>query len=324
MLRLPAQWEEQESTLIALPFKGSDWSPYLNEALFAFKDFIKTISKFQKVILLCKELKEAKTLLEGVKNIEFLKADYDDTWIRDYGPIDAVDEGGLFSYDFKFNAWGDKFQSSKDDKIVSFLYEKGFLKGRCKRVEFILEGGSIDSNGDGYLLTTSKCLLNQNRNSTFTKDEIEEKLTSLFGLKKLFWLENGHLMGDDTDAHIDTLARFINKNTIVYQMCNKDDIHYEGLKKLENELKALPFKLLKLPLPSEVLFEDKRLPATYINFLFVNGALIVPTYGAKEDELALSLLQKTVPNLNVVGVDAKVFIRQNGSLHCSSIHRFKR
>lgn len=325
MIRLPAEWEPHEATLIALPHSKTDWNPYLEEILNSYELFVKTVSEFEPVIGLCENIQTAKKRFWDTKNLNLIEADYNDTWIRDYGPIDCEIDGKLSAYDFTFNAWGDKFQSNKDDAINEFLHQNGALKGNKKRVDFILEGGSIESNGNGILLTTTKCLLNPNRNAHLSKNQIEENLKSLFGLKEIWWLENGHLEGDDTDAHVDTLARFITHDTIAYVTCkDKNDSHYEPLKLMEEELKSLHVKLTPLPLPEPIYYDNERLPATYANFVFVNGGLIVPTYNQPSDAIALKTLQDALPHLKVVGVDARVFIRQHGSLHCACMHRIKR
>lgn len=173
------------------------------------------------------------------------------------------------------------------------------------------------------MLTTSECLLNANRNSQFSKQEIDKKLKNLFGLKEIIWLNNGGILGDDTDSHVDTLARFISPNVIAYASCDdENDENYATLKKMENELKVLDYELLPLPIPRKIFFEGKRLGATYVNFIFINDALIVPTYGdEKYDKIALSRLAGVL-NRKIIGVDARVFIRQNGSLHCSSQNRY--
>jgi len=324
MFTLPAEWEPHEATLIALPHAHTDWFIYLDEILDSYEVFVKTIADFEPVIGLCQNTQEANERFHH-PNITWVKADYNDTWIRDYGPIDCKSDEGIKAYDFIFNAWGGKFQSSADNKINQFLYSKKILNGTLESVDFVLEGGSIESNGDGVLLTTSKCLLNQNRNAGFTKTQIEKKLKELFGLKEIWWLENGYLQGDDTDGHIDTLARFINKNSIAYVQCeDKNDSHYEQLKKMEEELKALHVNLIPLPLPDPVYFNNERLSATYANFVFVNNGLIVPTYNQPKDAIALNRLKEALPHLHVKGVDASIFIRQHGSLHCACMHRIKR
>ena len=196
---------------------------------------------------------------------------------------------------------------------------------KLEEIDLILEGGSIDFNGDGVMLTTTECLLNDNRNR-LSKDELEIKLKDLFGLNKIVWLNHGFIKGDDTDSHVDTLARFIDKNTVAYAACyDKSDEHYEELNLMKQELEAAGFNLVALPLPKPVIYEGKRLGATYCNFIFINGAIIVPTYGDKEaDEYAINALKSALPNKDIIGVDSRVFIRQNGSLHCSSQNRYKR
>lgn len=324
MKRLPAEWEEQECLIFAMPHFDTDWNEYLDEITKSYVKFINEVAKFQPCLILSVEPNESKKLFKDYLNLSFAKIKNDDTWIRDFGMIDCFDGDKLVSYDFKFNAWGGKFGFSNDDKISKFLYKDKILKGKLIEQNFILEGGSIDTNGDGIMLSTAKCLFAKTRNSNLSKNEILLKLKELFGLKEIIILENGFISGDDTDSHIDTLARFINKNTIAYVKCeNEKDLHFNELKKMENELKKTNFNLLPLPLPEPVFYQNTRLPATYANFIFVNGGLIVPTYNQKNDKIVLKLLQDALPNLKVVGVDARVFIRQNGSLHCASMNRYK-
>lgn len=324
MKRLPAQWEEQECLIVAMPHINTDWREYLEDITKSYVRFINAVAKFQPCLVLSNEPESSKKLFSDISNLSFAKITNDDTWVRDFGMIDCFDEDRLISYDFKFNAWGGKFGFLNDDKVSKILYENKILKGKLIEQNFILEGGSIDTNGDGVMLSTAKCLYTQTRNSSLNKEQICAELKEFFGLKKLIILENGFIKGDDTDSHIDTLARFINKNTIAYVKCEDEkDLHFEELTKMENELKQTNFNLLPLPLPEPVYHENTRLPATYANFVFVNGALIVPTYNQKKDEIVLKLLQNALPNLKVVGVDARVFIRQNGSLHCASMNRYK-
>ncbi|MCI6989747.1 MAG: agmatine deiminase family protein [Campylobacter sp.] len=319
-----AEWEKQRSLLVALPHENTDWKPYLNEILNSYKDFIRTASRFQKVSVIAYDRDFASKFLSEIKNIEIYQIPTNDTWIRDYGFIDAKDEKQKISYDFRFNAWGGKFQSSLDNAVNDELFRLKNITN-FKKIDMILEGGSVDFNGDGVMLTTTKCLLNDNRNSDLSRAEIEANLSELFGLKQIIWLENGFIKGDDTDSHIDTLARFITPDTIAFSGCDDEsDLHYAELKNMESELKQTGFNFLKLPISRPVMFEGKRLPATYANFVFVNGGLIVPLYGDKKaDEYALNSLKKALPNLEVVGVDARVFIRQNGSLHCSCQNEFE-
>lgn len=322
MIRAFAEWEEQEAIMVSLPHKNSDWAQYLDEILNSYEEFIKAMCKFQKVIIIAPDDLEFKKRFSSLQNVEFYQIDTNDTWIRDYGAIDVQSGDKIISYDFKFNAWGGKFQSQKDNNVNKELFKN--LKGELKEIDYILEGGSVEFNGDGVLLTTSECLLNDNRNSHLSKEEIEEKLKELFGLKRIIFLNNGFIKGDDTDSHIDTLARFVNKNTIAYASCDdENDEHFLALKQMENELKNSGFDLLPLPLPKPVYYENKRLGATYLNFIFINNAIIVPTYNdEKNDKFVIESLKNICKDKEVIGVDARVFIRQNGSLHCSSQNRF--
>ncbi|QPH97841.1 agmatine deiminase family protein [Campylobacter concisus] len=321
-MRAYAEWEEQELLFLSLPHSKSDWEPYLEEILAGYEELVAAVTPYEKVVLICPD--EANfDRFKKFKNVEFVKLETDDTWIRDYGMIDVCTKDGVKSYDFKFNAWGGKFKSSKDDAINLELAK--IYKTKLEPVDMILEGGSVEFNGDGVLLTTSKCLLNENRNKALSKEQIEEKLKSLFGLKRIIWLENGFIRGDDTDSHIDTLARFITPDTIAYVACeDESDEHFDELKRMEDELKKTGFKLLALPLPKPKFYDGKRLGCTYANFIFINGALIVPTYNDENDEKVLNLLAQALPDRKIIGVNSLVFVRQNGSLHCSSQNRYKR
>ena len=254
--------------------------------------------------------------------MEFFKCDTNDTWIRDYGAIDIFKNDKLQALNFTFNAWGNKYESSLDNEVNEKLFSLKF-KENLQNLDFILEGGSIDFNGKGVMLTTTTCLLNDNRNK-LSKEILDKKLKEIFGLKDIIWLENGFIKGDDTDSHVDTLARFIDENTIAYSICeDKNDENYECLKAMEKELLKTNFNLLPLPLPKPIYYKEKRLGATYANFVFVNNALIVPVYDDKNDELIMQNLQKTLPTKKIIPVNAKVFIRENGSLHCSCQNRYK-
>ncbi|MCV3422721.1 agmatine deiminase family protein [Campylobacter lari] len=317
-----AEWEKQELLLLSLPHENSDWKPYLEEILQSYEEFVKAVANFQKVLLIAPSEKDFQRF-KHIENVDFFKCDTNDTWIRDFGAIDVCEDDKLIGLDFTFNAWGDKFQSTLDNAVNSKLFAQK-LPGKLDKIDFILEGGSIDFNGQGIMLTTSACLLNENRNSHLNKEQIEARLKEIFGLNQIIWLNHGYIKGDDTDHHIDTLARFINEETIAYCVCkDENDEHYKPLKAMEEELKKTGFDLLELPLPKPLYFKGKRLGATYANFVFVNGGLIVPTYNDKNDALVLENLQKACKDRKVVGVDARVFLRQNGSLHCSCQNRYE-
>jgi agmatine/peptidylarginine deiminase len=227
--------------------------------------------------------------------------------------------------DFTFNGWGLKFASDKDNRITRRAVDAGILKGGYEnRLGFVLEGGSIESNGEGTLLTTSECLLSPNRNGQMGRADIEEYLFSVFGLKQVLWLDYGYLTGDDTDGHIDTLARFCSPDTIAYVKCTlPDDEHYEALRKMEQQLKSfrmpngVPFRLLPLPMVDAIWENGERLPATYANFLIMNDAVLYPTYHqAENDGKAKEVLQTAFPKREIIGIDCRALIKQHGSLHC--------
>ncbi len=322
--RLQAEWEEQEALLVVFPLQQLDWQHSIKEIQNAYINFITQVIKYQKCIVLSSNPKEVSNLLPTSENLIFVEVVTNDTWIRDFGGIDFYEDGVKKTYNFTFNAWGGKFEANLDNQVTKYLFEKGYLKGELIDEAFILEGGSIDSNGKGTLLTTQKCLFNDNRNNHLSQEEVLNKISKLFELEKIIMLENGALFGDDTDSHVDTLARFLDEKTIAYVKCyDKEDEHYEELSKMEKELEQTGFNLIPLPLPQKNSFHNHRLPATYLNFVFINGALIVPTYSEKNDEVVIELLKLFFPDKDVIGVDARVFIREHGSLHCSCMNVYK-
>lgn len=321
MIKTIAEWSEQEYLILALPHENTDWKAYLDEIKHSYIELVKIVSKYQKVLLIAPNESDFKPF-KDMKNVECFICETNDTWIRDYGAIDILKDGKLSSLNFIFNAWGDKFQSKLDNEVNEKLFKAKF-KTRLENIDLILEGGSVEFNGQGTMLTTTKCLLNDNRNK-LSKEFLDKKLKELFNLNRIIWLENGFIKGDDTDSHIDTLARFIDENTVAISSCtDEQDEHYAELLAMKKELLKEDFKLLELPLPSAKFYEGKKLAATYANFIFINNALIVPTYNDKNDDLVLQKLQKALPDKDVIGLDALVFVRQNGSLHCSCQNRFK-
>lgn len=323
MIRLMAEWEEQEALIVVFPHKKSDWNKYLQSIQEAYCNFIKTVALFQKCIVLTDDIQVTQKLLPQDKNISYIQTTTNDTWIRDFGAIDFWRDEKLESYDFIFNGWGGKYDATLDNSLNQSLFKEIF-HGSLHVKDFVLEGGSIDSNGNGTLLTTKECIFNPNRNPNLTHEQIQTTLTTLFGLRELIILENGCILGDDTDSHVDTLARFINPNTIAYVTCkDKNDPHFIPLKKMSEELQKTNFNLIELPLPQAKFYNNRRLPATYANFIFLNGALLVPTYQDKYDTIVIKTLQEALTHLQVIGVDATTFIRENGSLHCACINRFE-
>lgn len=323
MKRLIAEFEPQTFTQIIFPHKETDWSPYLQDAQRCFCNIINAIIEFQACLVVCADIEEVQSFFKPHPNLFFTKFVTDDTWARDCSALSVEENNKVVLYDFVFNAWGDKFGASQDNLLTKHLAH--CYDAPLRSLDFVLEGGSIESNAKGLLLSTSKCIYNTNRNPQLNTQQRDQILKDSFGLKEILYLHHGYLAGDDTDAHIDTLARFINHDTICYVQCHDtEDIHYEELHKMEQELKQIAqkhqLKLLPLPMCSALFYEQERLPATYANFLFVNGGILLPLYGVKEDEEALSIFQKTFPERKVVGIDCSVLVRQHGSLHCVTMN----
>lgn len=252
-----------------------------------------------------------------------------DTWARDHGFITLVDDQGHARLlDFCFNGWGEKFPAELDNAINRRLYDEGKVKGEyVDCLDFVLEGGSIESDGKGTVFTTSCCLLAPHRNQPMTKEQIEKHLKQKLHAERIVWINHGSLTGDDTDGHIDTLVRICPDDTLLYMGCdNPDDEQYEELHLMEEELKTFrtieskPYRLLKLPMPRPIIFEGERLPATYANFLVINGAVLCPTYAQPDlDAEALRLIGEAFPEREIVGIDCRSIIKQHGSLHCCTM-----
>jgi agmatine deiminase len=323
--RLPAEWEAQSAVQLTFPHADTDWAPVLKEVLPCFIQIAETIARFEKVLLVCQNEAETRQLFQGdTNNFLFAEIPSNDTWARDHGGISVLEEGKRVVLDFVFNGWGLKFPAYKDNLITGRLFESGIFKAEKIHGGLVLEGGGIESDGEGTLLTTSECLLSPNRNPHLDQQEIEEHLKAVFGCEQVLWLNNGYLAGDDTDSHIDTLARFCDPATIAYVKCNDEgDEHYEALQQMEQELQQFtrlngePYRLVPLPWPDACFDEEGgRLPATYANFLIINGAVLVPTYRVRQDEEALGIFRDLFPNRQIIGIDCRALIEQHGSLHC--------
>ena len=252
-----------------------------------------------------------------------------DTWARDHGFITLVDdEGHARLLDFCFNGWGGKFAAELDNAINRRLYDEGKVQGDyVDCLDFVLEGGSIESDGKGTVFTTTGCLMAPHRNQPMTQAEIEDRLKRELCAERIVWINHGSLVGDDTDGHIDTLVRICPDDTLLYMGCDDpEDEQYEELRLMEEELRSFrtiegkPYKLVKLPMPRPIIFEGERLPATYANFLVINGAVLVPTYNQSDlDAEALRLVGEAFPEREIVGIDCCSIIKQHGSLHCCTM-----
>lgn len=327
MRRLPAEWEPQDSILMVFPHAKSDWADDLKSAESVFLRIASSICFKQKLILVCDDKERVKEMFCYHDKISFETVETNDTWIRDFGPVTVYENDERRLIDFRFNGWGGKFDADLDDRITAALHAKWhFGVSPLIREEMVLEGGSIESDGRGTLLTTKKCLLNPNRNPHMTPAQIEAKLMERFGLERILWLENGELLGDDTDAHIDTLARFVDAQTIAYVTCNDpDDPHFLPLQKMEEELKTFrtlegkPYRLVPLPLPAPKYREGRRLPATYANFLIANHVVLLPTYDDPLDREMTALFKSLFPTREIIPIKSTRLIEEGGSIHCSTM-----
>jgi agmatine deiminase len=322
--RLPAEWEPQSAVQLTFPHMDTDWADVMDQVVPCFVEIAETISRFQKVLVVCKDLDATRALLSRIPDdrLVLVECDSNDTWARDHGGITVEDldqNGAKRILDFVFNGWGLKFPANKDNLITGVLHKKGVLKGTLLPGGLALEGGAIESNGAGVLMTTTECMLSPNRNPHLSQDALGSLLEVLFGVQRIIWLHHGYLAGDDTDSHIDTLARFCTPDTIAYVKCtDPSDEHFEALQRMEAELQQeKDMKLVALPWP-DACYDDEgqRLPATYANFLIINGAVLVPTYQVPQDEAALVILKTIFPAHEIIGINCRPLILQHGSLHC--------
>lgn len=327
---LPAEWEEQSGILLSWPHADSDWGYMLDEVIDCYVNIATAITQTQHLLIVAPDISIVKEQLSELPQqmITYHQVETNDTWARDFGAITALDTATnrYVTNDFMFNGWGLKFASNHDNLITRSLYNaKLFNADYINNLNFILEGGGIESDGKGTILTTSECLLSPNRNGASSKQEIEQKLKAEFGAKQILWLNHGALEGDDTDSHIDTLARLAPNDTILYVGTdNSDDSHFSQLKAMERELQQMQtldnksYNLLRLPHP-EAIFDEigERLPATYANFLIMNSSVLVPTYNQpNNDKQAMEIIQQAFPQRKIIGIDCNALIKQHGSLHC--------
>ncbi len=326
---LPAEWEEQDAVQLTWPHAESDWAYMLDEVEACFVQIATEILMRQNLLVICPSEPELRKLLpsEYAERLRCVELPSNDTWARDHAGLALLDErnGGKALADFCFNGWGMKFAANYDNLLTESLYRSGVFADDVKLLnlrQFVLEGGAVESDGQGTVLSTASCLFEPNRNAGIP-DERLPYLAQALGAERLLILEHGALMGDDTDGHIDTLARFCSADTIAYVRCDDTcDVHYYSLLAMEKELQELrqangePYKLLPLPMAPEVYEEGERLPATYANFLIINGAVLMPSYQAPTDALAAEQLAKAFPDREICQIDCLPLIKQHGSLHC--------
>ena len=328
--RMPAEWERQTAVQLTWPHRDTDWAPMLDEVLQTYREMAREISRRERLIVVAPE--------GGAPGMLHVVCPTNDTWARDHGFITLLPQrDGLPQrlLDFRFNGWGEKFQADLDNAINRRLYEVGAVKGEyVDHLDFVLEGGSIESDGQGTIFTTECCLMAPHRNQPLSRDEIEERLKDYLCADRIVWLQHGSLIGDDTDGHIDTLVRICPNDTLLYTGADSD---HPDLLLMEQELQALrtldgrPYRLLRLPLPRPIRTspnpseggEPERLPATYANFLIINGAVLVPTYNQPDlDQEALRIVGEAFPDREIIGIDCRSLIRQHGSLHCCTMQYY--
>ena len=303
-----AEWEHQSMVQLTWPHEGTDWAPILDEITAVYEDMSREIRKREPLLIVD-------------------KIAHNDTWARDHGFVTVEENSVLFLLDFKFNGWGEKFEATLDNQINKHLFEQGLVKGIYEdHLDFVLEGGSIESDGKGTVFTTECCLMAPHRNQPLSKEDIEERLKAYLGAERIVWLQHGSLIGDDTDGHIDTLVRICPNDTLLYTGGDKDHPDLTGMEKELQNLRTLdgkPYRLLKLPLPRPIYDDGDRLPATYANYLVINGAVLVPTYHQPDlDQEAMDIIQQAFPNREVVGIDCRAVIKQHGSLHCCTMQYY--
>lgn len=327
---LPAEWSPQFAILLCWPHQSMDWQPILHEVEPVYINMAYYICKGQQLIIIAHDEAHQAAIHQQLINksvaldkVSWLIHPNNDSWCRDFGPISVYNNNSPLALDFRFNGWGEKYPHQYDNNTNQQLKKNGLIKSRINSIDMVLEGGSIDSDGMGTLLTTEACLLSSKRNPELNKSQIESKLSEYLGTKRIFWLKHGYIEGDDTDSHIDNLARFCDENTIAYASCNdKNDVHYQNLQYLENELKQLKtsdghaYKLIPLNLPQAIYDQEQRLPASYVNFLITNQFVLMPTYDDEQDSINLEKLQSVFTDRKVIAINSSSLIKQLGSIHC--------
>lgn len=334
--RFPAEWEPVGAVMVAWPHAGTDWAYMLDEVQQCYSELIAAITRHAAAIVVAPDTSEPRRRLEGLTGphlVIYFDVPTDDTWTRDYGVLTAEAAGGsAVLCDFGFNAWGGKFAFDRDNAVTKAMADAGLLCGAyddCR--DFILEGGSIESDGRGTAMVTEECLLTPTRNPGCSRADIERRLACNLGIRKVLWLKGGGIIGDDTDGHVDTLARLAPGNVIIYATPapGADDAEQVALLDiLARSVEGLtdadgrPFSLIGMPLPQPIYdpADGSRLPATYLNYLVVNDAVLLPSYGQPMgDLLAEQIIRVAYPDHTVERVDCRALVRQHGSLHCATM-----
>lgn len=333
MIRFPAEWHPQRALLLTWPHAATDWVTQLAAIEALYLELTALVCRHQTALIVCRdalhrEAVAARLTEAGVprERLRFALAPSNDTWIRDYGPLTVLANGKPRLIDFRFNGWGGKFLATLDDRVGARLHAAGtFVNGEWQRSELVLEGGAIDTDGHGTALVVRRTLLDPARNPGWCEADIERELSRTLGIRRLLWLDHGWLSGDDTDGHIDTLARFVDAETICHAWCeDPSDADYPGLEQMVAELRALrradglPYRLLPLPQPAPLYdpVDGRRLPAGYVNFILLNDAVVIPRFDDPADALVQERLAAAFPGRVIYALDARPALRQGGGLHC--------
>jgi agmatine deiminase len=319
--------------MLTWPHDRGDWGEHLAEVEKVFVDMATAITRYETCLVVCRDENHrhsVQSLLQQVPGDRLVLAiaESNDVWARDHGPLTVLCQDEPLLLNFRFNGWGGKYRAYLDNAIVSTLYKHNFFDDSLiEDIDLVFEGGAIEVDGSGTFLATKHSVVTDTRNPGESQQEIEKLLADRLGIERFLWLEHGALEGDDTDGHIDTLARFADRETILYCRCDdRGDSNFDELNWMEAELQGFksatgtPYKLEPLPLPAAKFDEDgHRLPATYANFLIINGAVLVPTYRDANDEVALEVLRRVFPDREIVAVDCLPLVHQYGSLHCATM-----
>lgn len=332
------EWHSQDAVILVWPHKHSDWAQRLSIINNTYTTLTKTISRFEKVIIIAQDDEHIESIQHlcaqancQLDNCQFYIIPTNDTWVRDYGPQTVWNGEHLCYLDFGFNAWGEQYAFHHDQKFTQHLLDHLHLGGHRHSQEMILEGGNIDFNQQGDLLTNLRSF--QTNSQYQNNDEIAQHLKDVFSPRHLLALDLPPLQGDDTGGHIDTLARFINDDTIVYASCDDPyQADHSILQELKHQLEHqcqkhqsthnTEYKILPMTMPSKTFknIHGERCPASYVNFCFINEAVLVPQYDDEKDADAIQLLQQQLPMKKVIGINALALIEQFGSLHCATLH----
>jgi agmatine/peptidylarginine deiminase len=327
-IRFRAEWETQSAVLLTWPHAGSDWAETLDSISRTYLDMVRTLSRDQQVIVVAHDEnleRHLSTLLPG-RNVTLALAPTNDTWIRDYGPLSLESNGAIAHINFRFDAWGGKYEARLDNAVSKRLDEQGLFGCGMRHDPLVLEGGAVETDGRGTLLATRGSVICERRNPGLGQRQIEQRVGELLGIGHFLWIDCDGLHGDDTDGHIDTIVRFADEQTLLYATCSQEHPDHAVLAHLEQQVLALrqrngrPYRAIALPCPG--IHRDangRMLPASYANFLIANTQVLLPVYAQDNDAKAIDIMRHAFPGREIVPVDSRALIAQNGSIHCATM-----